>query len=230
MSIRERPAGAGLRELETFGRRLADTQGVSGDARVDWVAYGRAAQDALRRGHGIPLVGPFVAPERLSDVTRPRLRSGPASSRPVSIRTPLLSNRPTARQSHLVRPAASFIRSHVWLPRPPGPRPTGKRIFSTAWCVQVGVGTSWRIAVVLVTLCLVATGVHPVDTALLVASASILLPRVVRDPGISLLRWSLLSAFVVRVIATNSLGYVLVGALMSAPLAAILSARSWRLT
>src|ERR1700694_3768300 len=46
MSIRERPAGAGLRELETFGRRLVETQGVSGDARVDWGAYGGGAPAA----------------------------------------------------------------------------------------------------------------------------------------------------------------------------------------
>ncbi len=101
---------------------------------------------------------------------------------------------------------------------------------STAWWVHVGAGMAWRIAIVLLTLGIVAAGVQPMDTALLVASASILLPKGVRDPGIPVLRCSLLSVFVVRVITTNSFGYVLVAALMSAPLAAILAARRWRLS
>jgi len=210
--------GAGVREVETFGRRLAETQGVSGDARVDWVSYGRAAQDALRRGHGIPLVGPFVTAQRPSDITDARLRPGPTPPRPVPIRTPpLLSNQLSARRRDL-------------LPRLSDPLRADRRILSTAWCLRVGTGTSWRIAVVLLTLGLAGVGVQLVDTALLVATAGILLPKVVRDPGIFLLRYSLLSVLVVRVLATNSFGYVLAAALMSAPVSAILAARRWRLS
>jgi hypothetical protein len=40
MTIKETVVGAGLREVETLGRRLAETQGVYGDARVDWVPTG----------------------------------------------------------------------------------------------------------------------------------------------------------------------------------------------
>ena len=44
------------------------------------------------------------------------------------------------------------------------------------------------------------------DTALLGASAGILLPKSVRDPGISFGGYSLLSLFVVRVVAINFFG------------------------
>src|ERR1700736_6073992 len=47
-------------ELETFGRRLAAAQGATLSAEGDWGAYGRAAQQALRRGHGIPIAATFT--------------------------------------------------------------------------------------------------------------------------------------------------------------------------
>ncbi len=230
MSIKERPVGGRLRELETFGRRLAETQALSGDAHIDWVVYGRAAQEALRRGHGIPLVGPFVAAQRPPDVTGARLQPGRKSPRPVPIRTPSVPGyQPVPRQRRVVRLAASTDVSRDWLYRLRGSAAADRRILSTAWCVRVGAGTSWRVALVLLTLSLGAAGVQAVDTALLVASASILLPNVVRDRGISLLRWSLLGAFIMRALATASFSYVLVAALMVAPVAAILAARRWRL-
>jgi hypothetical protein len=230
MSIKERPVAAGLRELETFGRRLAETQGVPADAHVDWVSYGRAAQDALRRGHGIPLVGPFVGSERSSDLNAARPQRGLAPWRPVPIRTPPLPGTQPCARRHMVRPVTSAKPSRHWLFRLSGPPCAERRILSAAWCVHVGAGTSWRIAIVLLTLGMVAAGVQPVDTALLVAGAGILLPKAVRDPRISLLRWSLLSVFIARLLATTSFRYLLVGALMTAPLAAIVAARRWRLS
>ena len=110
------------------------------------------------------------------------------------------------------------------------PRPGEKRIFSTPWVGRVGAGTSWRVAVVLLSLGLVGAGVRPVDIALLVAGAGILLPDVVRHRRLAMLRWSLLSVFIVRLLATTSFRYVLIAALMGAPLAAILAARRWRLS
>src|ERR1700694_3300230 len=108
MTMDASPVSVGLRELETCGRRLGETQGVSAHALVDWVAYGRAAQDALRRGHGIPLVGPFVAAERSSDLNGAHLRTRPAPSRPVPIRIPpLLTHPPSPRPRHGVRLASA---------------------------------------------------------------------------------------------------------------------------
>ena len=230
MSITESPVGAVLREVETFGRRLAETQGISGDAHVDWVSYGRAAQDALRRGHGIPLVGPFVTAERSAYLGAVPLGTEPGPQRPVPIRTPpLLRNQPSAQRRYMgPRPSANISRDR--LSQLAGPPRADRRILSTDWWVRVGAGTSWRIAIVLLTLGLAGAGVQTVDTALLVASAGILLPKVARDPGISLLRFSLVSVLVVRALATNSFSYVLVAALMGAPLSAILEARRWRLS
>jgi len=47
-------------ELETFGRRLGETQGYSGSEAIDWVAYGAAARRALGRDVGVPLVAAFL--------------------------------------------------------------------------------------------------------------------------------------------------------------------------
>jgi hypothetical protein len=146
MSVDAERVSAQLRELETFGRRVAETQGVSAHAPADWVAYGQAVQDALRKGHGIPLVGPYIAHERSSDLGSARLRPGSTPPRPVPIRTsPLLSNPPDVRGRGVVRPSASANLPRVWLSRLSSPPPADKRFLSMAWRVRVGAGTSWRV-------------------------------------------------------------------------------------
>jgi len=56
-------------ELETFGRRLGETQGFRGSEPVDWVRYGAAARRALGRGVGVPLVAAFLRSEAESNAT-----------------------------------------------------------------------------------------------------------------------------------------------------------------
>jgi hypothetical protein len=55
MTADARPVGVGLRELTTFGGRLADTEGVSWDTRVDWadlLSYLRHTQPPCEMGTG----------------------------------------------------------------------------------------------------------------------------------------------------------------------------------
>jgi len=56
-------------ELETFGRRLGETQGFRGSEAVDWVAYGAASRRALGRGMGVPLVATFLRSAAESNTT-----------------------------------------------------------------------------------------------------------------------------------------------------------------
>lgn len=56
-------------ELETFGRRLGQTQGFRGSELVDWVAYGSAARRALGRRIGVPPVAAFLRSEAESNET-----------------------------------------------------------------------------------------------------------------------------------------------------------------
>jgi hypothetical protein len=139
ISVSERAVGAGVRELETFGRRLAETQGVPGHASVDWVAYGRAAQDALRKGNGIPLVGPFLAPERSSSLGGARGLPSPTPPRPVPIRMPQgLSQQTSGQRKYVLRVATSASLSRAWQSRLTGPAGADRRFLSRAWCAHMG--------------------------------------------------------------------------------------------
>lgn len=84
-------------ELITFGKRMAQSQGVR-EARPDgeWLAYGQACHDALRRGKTVPVLRPVAPP--------PPPPAPPTATIPAALPRAVVSARASAVAAAAPRP------------------------------------------------------------------------------------------------------------------------------